>query len=46
MAINIKIDDLDFADDISLFSSTKHQIQDKTTRLDQEPEDTTSIKLR
>ena len=31
-----KMDDLDFADDISLFSSTKQQIQDKTTRLDQE----------
>ena len=30
------MDDLDFADDISLFSSTKQQIQDKTTRLDQE----------
>ena len=31
-----KMDDLYFADDISLFSSTKQQIQDKTTRLDQE----------
>lgn len=27
---------LDFADDIVLLSSTKHQIQDKTTRLDEE----------
>ena len=31
-----KLDDLDFADDIVLLSSTKQQIQDKTTRLDEE----------
>ena len=31
-----KLDDLDFADDIALLSSTKQQIQDKTTRLDEE----------
>ena len=31
-----KLDDLDFADDIALLSSTKHHIQEKTTRLDDE----------
>ena len=31
-----KLDDLDFADDIVLLSSTKQQIQDKTTRLEEE----------
>ncbi|PFX17059.1 hypothetical protein AWC38_SpisGene18635 [Stylophora pistillata] len=31
-----KLDDLDFAYDIVLLSSTKQQIQDKTTRLDEE----------
>ena len=33
-----KLDDLEFADDIALLSSTKRQIQDKTTKLDQEGE--------
>ena len=28
-----KLDDLDFADDVALLSSTKQQIQDKTTRM-------------
>ena len=31
-----KLDDLDFADDIALISSTKQQIQDKTTKLEEE----------
>ncbi len=31
-----KLDDLDFADDIVLISSTKKQIQEKTTRLNEE----------
>lgn len=31
-----KLDELDFADDIVLLSSTKQQIQDKTTRLNEE----------
>ena len=31
-----KLDDLDFADDIVLLSSTKQQIQDKTTKLEEE----------
>ena len=31
-----KLDDLDFGDDVVLLSSTKHQIQDKTTRLVEE----------
>ena len=31
-----KLDDLDFAHDIVLLSCTKQQIQDKTTRLDEE----------
>ncbi|XP_022803941.1 uncharacterized protein LOC111341250 [Stylophora pistillata] len=31
-----KLDDLDFADDIVLLSSTKEQIQEKTIRLDEE----------
>ena len=31
-----KLDDLDIADDIVLLSSTKQQIQDKTTRLEEE----------
>ena len=30
------LDDLDFADDIALLSSTKHHIQEKTARLDDE----------
>ena len=29
-----KLDDLDFADDLVLMSSTKQQIQDKTARMD------------
>ena len=36
MVINTTMDDLDLTDDTSLFSSTKQQIQDKKTRLDQE----------
>ena len=31
-----KLNDLDFADDIALLSSTKHHIKEKTTRLDGE----------
>ena len=31
-----KLDDLDFADDIALFSSTKYHMQNKTTRMDTE----------
>ncbi|EDO42129.1 predicted protein [Nematostella vectensis] len=31
-----KLDDLDFADDIALLSSTKHHIQEKTAKLDGE----------
>ena len=31
-----KLDDLDFADDIALISSTKQQIQNKTTKLEEE----------
>jgi len=31
-----KLDDLNFADDIALISSTKQQIQDKTTKLEEE----------
>ena len=31
-----KLDDLDFADDIVLISSTKQQIQDKRARIDEE----------
>ena len=31
-----KLDDLDFADDIALISSTKQQIQDKTRKLEEE----------
>ena len=31
-----KLDDLDFADDIALLSSTKHHIQEKTARLEDE----------
>ena len=34
--LTLKLDDLDFADDIVLLSSTKQQIQHKTTRLDEE----------
>ena len=29
-----KLDDLDFADDVVLISSTKQQIEDKTERMD------------
>ena len=31
-----KLDDLDFAEDIALISSTKQQIQNKTTKLEEE----------
>lgn len=31
-----KLDDLNFADDVVLISSTKQQIQDKTIRMDDE----------
>ena len=31
-----KLDDLDFADDVALLSSTKQQIQNKTTQMDEE----------
>ena len=31
-----KLDDLDFADDIALISTNKQQIQDKTTKLEEE----------
>lgn len=31
-----KLDDLNFADDVVLISSTKQQIQDKTVRIDDE----------
>ena len=31
-----KLDDLDFADDVVLISSTKQQIEDKTERMDDE----------
>ena len=31
-----KLDDLDFADDVVLISSTKQQIQNKTARMDDE----------
>ena len=31
-----KLDDLDFADDVALLSSTRQQIQSKTTRMDKE----------
>ena len=43
-----KLDDLGFADDIVLLSSTKQQIQDKTTRLEEETsrEDSKSTKKR
>ena len=34
MEIHTKLDDLDFADDVVLLSSTKQQIKDKTARMD------------
>ena len=35
---NTKLDDLDFADDLSMISSTKQHLQDKTTKLKEESE--------
>ena len=35
---NKKLDDLDFADDVALLSSTKQHIQRKTTKLVEEAE--------
>ena len=34
--VTTELDDLDFADEIALTSSTKQQIQDKTTKLEEE----------
>jgi len=34
--LTLKLDDLDFADDIALISSTKQQFRDKTTKLEEE----------
>jgi len=33
--VTLKLDDLDFADDIALISSTKQQFRDKTTKLEE-----------
>ena len=34
--LTTKLDDLDFADDVALLSSSRNQMQEKTSRMDRE----------